>query len=181
MGTWSEYIHGMKEKWIGQRVLFEGLKYTVRDVDMNGALMIDKPATFTSLTAVGENMIIPIEEAPKEESGWLFDELYNLCVRKNWYTCGTNEEYEQMLNLSRCGAGREMDNIVIRDIYLHSDPEVEYEEVYGEVKKIYQQAKELFCFKEEENGQFSMSSGSTGDYCEQLTLDMVEEWMAVAR
>ncbi len=39
--------------WTGKKVLYiDGNVYTVKDVDYNGALLIDKPAQFTDTTAV---------------------------------------------------------------------------------------------------------------------------------
>lgn len=57
MGTYSEYIEGLKKEWIGKSVLFENKEYTVVDVDYNGSLLIDKKARFTDTTAVGIEMV----------------------------------------------------------------------------------------------------------------------------
>lgn len=58
MGTWKEYIEEMKKKWIGQKVQFENVSYNVVDVDMNGALLIDKQTyyceSYTSKTTAIE-------------------------------------------------------------------------------------------------------------------------------
>ena len=50
---YRDYINQMKAEWIGKKVKFQGKEYTVKDVDYNGALLIDKKARFTELTAVG--------------------------------------------------------------------------------------------------------------------------------
>lgn len=50
--TWREYIESMKTKWIGRRVEWDGMPYTVVDVDYNGGLLIDMPAQFTDTTSV---------------------------------------------------------------------------------------------------------------------------------
>lgn len=57
VGTYSEYIEGLKKAWIGKSVLFENEEYTVVDVDYNGSLLIDKKARFTDTTAVGIEMV----------------------------------------------------------------------------------------------------------------------------
>lgn len=50
--TYKELVRNDRAYWIGRKVLFDGNVYTVKDVDYNGALMIDKPARFTDTTAV---------------------------------------------------------------------------------------------------------------------------------
>lgn len=54
---YRDHIEEMKKKWIGSRVLFDGMPYTVVDVDYNGGLLIDKKAKFTDTTAVPEHMV----------------------------------------------------------------------------------------------------------------------------
>lgn len=51
--AYRDFIENMKREWVGKTVKFDGVEYTVKDVDYNGALMIDKPARYTELTAVG--------------------------------------------------------------------------------------------------------------------------------
>lgn len=57
MGTWKNYIEHRKEEYIGKRVIFENNIYSIVDVDYNGAFLIDKPARYTSTTAVGPEHI----------------------------------------------------------------------------------------------------------------------------
>lgn len=47
-------------------------------------------------------------------------DVRQLCVKKNWYTQGTNKEYEKFFNIVGKGAAI-MD--IARDIYLHSTDE----------------------------------------------------------
>ena len=49
---YKDYIQGLRDKFIGAVVYYDGEKHTVVDVDYNGALLIDKPARFTDTTAV---------------------------------------------------------------------------------------------------------------------------------
>lgn len=44
--TYKEYIEELKKKWIGQKVQYKGGIYNVIDVDMNGAIHIDKPKKY---------------------------------------------------------------------------------------------------------------------------------------
>lgn len=53
---YRQWIEGQRRKWIGKNVSYEGMRYTVVDVDYNGALLIDKKAKFTETTAVPEWM-----------------------------------------------------------------------------------------------------------------------------
>lgn len=56
MGTWKEYIEGERAYWVGKVVHYKGKPYTVKDVDYNGALLIDLPARFTETTAINPSM-----------------------------------------------------------------------------------------------------------------------------
>lgn len=49
---YKRWIQEQRDRWIGQKVIYEGAEYTVVDVDYNGGLLIDKPAEFTDTTAV---------------------------------------------------------------------------------------------------------------------------------
>lgn len=49
---YKKWIEEQREKWIGEKVIYEGREYTVIDVDYNGGLLIDKKAQFTDTTAV---------------------------------------------------------------------------------------------------------------------------------
>lgn len=52
MGTYREYIEGLRREWRNAEVIYDGCRYTVVDVDYNGGLLIDKKAQFTDTTAV---------------------------------------------------------------------------------------------------------------------------------
>lgn len=62
---YRDYIQGMKKKWIGRKVGFEGRIYTVVDVDYNGALLINKKAQFTDTTAIAETMVESVKDIDK--------------------------------------------------------------------------------------------------------------------
>ena len=62
--TYRERIELDNRKWTGKRVLYiDGNIYTVKGVDYNGALLIDKKARFTETTAVSMWDVQVIEEA----------------------------------------------------------------------------------------------------------------------
>lgn len=52
MGTYREWIDGLKTKWIGKTVIYNNARYRVVDVDYNGLLLIDKKTIYTKTTAV---------------------------------------------------------------------------------------------------------------------------------
>ena len=54
---WSDFIARERKKWIGKRVRFEGAVWNVVDVDINGALHIDRPTKHNKTTAIGEEHI----------------------------------------------------------------------------------------------------------------------------
>lgn len=49
---WKDYIEGLKKEWIGKKVYFENLIYSIVDVDYNGILHIDKKSQYNDTTAV---------------------------------------------------------------------------------------------------------------------------------
>ena len=49
---WKDYIARLKKEWIGKKVYFENLIYTIVDVDYNGVLHIDKKSQHNDTTAV---------------------------------------------------------------------------------------------------------------------------------
>lgn len=68
------------------------------------------------------------------------DELRSLCVRKDWFTCGSIADYDAMFNkLNNDMSDNEIVNVAI-DIYNYSDVEktaeeygVAYEEVFDNI------------------------------------------------
>lgn len=45
--------------------------------------------------------------------------IMQLCIKKNYYTCGSNEHYSEML--LNCDAGYVSSEFIGYDIYFHSD------------------------------------------------------------
>ena len=62
MMTYKEYIQQLKANWNGAKVWYYGAEYKVIDVDYNGYLLIDKPAQYTSTTAVELHKVIKMED-----------------------------------------------------------------------------------------------------------------------
>lgn len=60
------------------------------------------------------------------ERKWHASEVRGLCIRNNWYTCGTNDSYEAMLDMVRLSSKNPSDDMVIviaENIAEHSDYE----------------------------------------------------------
>lgn len=47
-----------------------------------------------------------------------YEELRNLCIRKNWFTCGNCEQYAKLFTMNDCGATPEQ---LACYIYVYSD------------------------------------------------------------
>jgi hypothetical protein len=64
-------------------------------------------------------------------------DLRNLCISKNWYMLGNNEEYEQLESLTNKD-NITTDNIVeiATDIYSHSNTEYEITNICFEIARI---------------------------------------------
>lgn len=60
------------------------------------------------------------------------EKLRILCIRKNWFTCGTNEQYEKLFYANEMGCPiEEMATI----IWLCSDSDVRRMDILSELKK----------------------------------------------
>jgi hypothetical protein len=57
MRNYSDYIQELKIKWIGKKVKFNNIEYTVVDVDYNGGLLIDKSSEHNATTAIEAYML----------------------------------------------------------------------------------------------------------------------------
>lgn len=53
--AWKDRIEALRSEFIGKKVKYEDKIYTIVDVDYNGIIHINKPARFTSTTAVYES------------------------------------------------------------------------------------------------------------------------------
>lgn len=51
-----------------------------------------------------------------------YSDLYHLCVNKDWYTCGTNAEYELMFGKANGNMTTEKMVALAEDIIAHSAP-----------------------------------------------------------
>ena len=49
---YSQFIHEIRDQWIGKQIMYQGWIHTVVDVDYNGMLLIDKKSRFNETTAV---------------------------------------------------------------------------------------------------------------------------------
>jgi hypothetical protein len=60
MGLYRDWIAELKRKWVKKKVIYEGKKYTVVDVDYNGGLLIDKRNRYNDTTAVPEESVTEV-------------------------------------------------------------------------------------------------------------------------
>ena len=51
------------------------------------------------------------------------EDVRNKCIEKNWYTCGDNEEYSHMLNMTKEPYSVILLEKIARNIVEHSDEE----------------------------------------------------------
>lgn len=76
--------------------------------------------------------------ATRETRNLYRDDLRRLCIKNNWYTRGTNEEYEKMLTfVDACDNVTTADIVKIAtDIICHSDTEYPTSSICFEIAKI---------------------------------------------
>lgn len=56
-------------------------------------------------------------EPEPEATAFDWEDVRGLCIEKQWYTCGTNAEYENLYFMVKAGASLD---VLARDIYKHS-------------------------------------------------------------
>ena len=54
MRTYKDYITGLRSKYIGRKVEYEGKAWMIVDVDYNGIIHINRPTTYNDTTAAYE-------------------------------------------------------------------------------------------------------------------------------
>ena len=62
-----------------------------------------------------------------------FEKIRMICIENDWYTCGTNEDFENLQDMVDSGKV-DIDDIVM-DIVLHSDDDIEDSEVKSIIEK----------------------------------------------
>lgn len=64
------------------------------------------------------------------------DALRNLCIEKNWYTCGNNEEYGKLLeSANKSNISADDIWVMATDIKKHSDTEHEIDSICFEIAR----------------------------------------------
>ena len=77
-------------------------------------------------------------------NGMLRDEIYALCVRNNWFTCGTAEQYERMFRMVELGYSA-------RDVAMviwFCSAGVGFNSVYEKIRKAYRKCKDEYYTRE---------------------------------
>lgn len=94
-------------------------------------------------------MIIYKLEGKYTESRQLFpDDLRKLCIQKNWYTHGTNQEYGMLLySLTVGDMTTAKIGIIAEDIKKHSDTDEDIPSIMFEIARI---CRTFFDYEEEE-------------------------------
>lgn len=66
------------------------------------------------------------------------EEIRQLCIKNNWYTCGTNSDYEYMLTVL---VEKGDPSAIMNDIYRHSDNIKRTAPVYDAIVEILNNAR----------------------------------------
>jgi len=72
----------------------------------------------------------------KERRTLCREDLRQLCIQKNWYTRGTNSEYEKLLELADCEISTATIVFIAEDILKHSETEYPLECICFEIARI---------------------------------------------
>jgi len=76
---------------------------------------------------------------------FMVDEIYTLCNKKRWYTCGTCKEYDAMFDMVKRGCARED---IAEDIVNHSNGVV-WSDVLDELAALYKKWTTVFANNDE--------------------------------
>ena len=77
--------------------------------------------------------------------------LRSLCIRKDWFTCGTNSQYDKMFALNENGAN--IEDIALA-IWLCSDDEQNtYESILNELKAEHEEYLESIAWQQQADGE----------------------------
>lgn len=66
--------------------------------------------------------------------GYYWNDIRRVCIQNNWYTHGTNAEYDNMFENARTGKWNAEQ--IAKDIYEHSSLSVNYQDVLNAIKKL---------------------------------------------
>lgn len=70
-----------------------------------------------------------------KDSGYYWNDIRTMCIKNDWYTYGTNREYNNLFEKATSGQWKAEQ--IAQDIATHSRPDVRYEDVLREVKRLH--------------------------------------------
>ena len=62
-----------------------------------------------------------------------FEKIRMLCMENDWYTCGTNEDFENLQDM--VDSGKFNINDIVENIMLYSDDDIKYSDVKNIIEK----------------------------------------------
>ena len=62
-----------------------------------------------------------------------FETIRKICIENDWYTCGTNEDFENLQDM--VDSGKFDINDIVENIMLYSDDDIKYSEVKNIIEK----------------------------------------------
>lgn len=70
-----------------------------------------------------------------KDAGYYWNDIREMCIRNNWYTYGTNREYNNLFE--KATGGQWKAEQIAQDIATHSRPDAKYEDILREVKRLH--------------------------------------------
>ena len=70
-----------------------------------------------------------------KDAGYCWNDIHKMCIKNNWYTYGSSDQYNNMFKKATCGEWKAEQ--IAQDIQTHSAPDVKYEDVLREIKKLH--------------------------------------------
>ena len=98
----------------------------------------------------------------KEYDYYITDSIYCLCNRNQYFTHGTNEQYDKMFSMATSEESTARDVAIM--IWTCSSPETDLAEVQTEIKKIYQEVEDLYYER------FNKEQEELAQYCIEIDL-----------
>ena len=76
-----------------------------------------------------------VKDAKCNDKHYYWNDIRQLCIKNNWYTRGTNAEYDNMFRHAEDGSWNAEQ--IANDIYEHSSLETNYDEVLRQIKTLH--------------------------------------------
>lgn len=110
--------------------------------------------------------VVKFKDSVQINDGYYWNDLRRLCIKNDYYTNGSNEEYNNLFDMARTGKWNA--EKIAEDIFMHSDEKADYNTILSQVKKLNPKA-------------VVDSSIYKNDAVSKMTLSLVKGWLETSK